>query len=180
MNWEGYTNLFNDIIEGKTEDKNRYNEGQVEYTALNIKRQQRWLKRLKIDDASRDFFKNLPKQHWIIITEPWCGDSAHVCPVLYLISQLNENISFEISIRDSGDLIDSYLTNGGKAIPKLIVRDEQQKDVFTYGPRPSEITKLVPGWKAELSSEDFNKNVQMWYNKDQGQSTIKDIIQLLS
>ena len=32
--------------------------------------------------------------------------------------------------------IESYLTNGSKSIPKLIIRDNDGKDLFVWGPRP--------------------------------------------
>ena len=73
------------------------------------------------------------------VTEPmrWgrlflCGDAAHIVPIIYLMSRLNNNITLRIQLRDSGSEIEKYLTNGTKSIPMLIVRDENNKDLAFY------------------------------------------------
>ena len=76
----------------------------------------------------------------------------------------------------------AYLTNGGKAIPKLIDIDEETGQVIsTFGPRPSEAIKLVDEYKLEHGSltPEFKQNLQIWYNKDKGQATISDLEKLL-
>ena len=51
----------------------------------------------------------------------------------------------------------------------------------TFGPRPILATALVEDYKKEYGAitETLKENLQMWYNKDKGQSTISDLISLL-
>ncbi len=79
--------------------------------------------------------------------------------------------------------MNGYLTNGAKAIPKLIAIDKETgKVVNTFGPRPSEATKLVNDYKEKYGSltPDFKQDLQIWYNKDKGQTTISDLEKLLN
>lgn len=39
--------------------------------------------------------------------------------------------------------MDLHLTNGGRAIPKLIVFDENDNKIFQWGPRPVEAQNLL-------------------------------------
>ncbi len=52
----------------------------------------------------------------------------------------------------------------------------------TFGPRPTVATQMVNTYKAEHGqlSPAFKEELQHWYNKDKGQSTIADLINLLN
>ena len=67
-------------------------------------------------------------------------------------------------------------------VPKLIAIDKETGRVInTFGPRPSEATKLVDEYKLKHGSltPEFKQDLQVWYNKDKGQSTISDLEKLL-
>jgi hypothetical protein len=77
--------------------------------------------------------------------------------------------------------MDLFLTNGGRAIPKLIALDKDNNVINTWGPRPTVATKIVADYKAEHGSLDakFKEDLQVWYNKDKGQSTQEDFVSLI-
>jgi hypothetical protein len=77
-------------------------------------------------------------QWWIVLTEDWCGDSSFLLPVVARIAQESAQIELRILPRDQHlELMDQYLTNGGRSIPKLIAFDAETGDeLFTWGPRP--------------------------------------------
>ena len=78
-----------------------------------------------------------------MITESWCGDSAQNLPVIAKLAQLNSNIDFKIVLRDSNlEFMDLHLTNTSRAIPKLVVFDENNNELFQWGPRPVEAQNL--------------------------------------
>jgi len=89
-----------------------------------------------------------------------------------------------VVLRDENEaLMNQFLTNGGKAIPKLIMIDNTTKDIVdTFGPRPTVATNMVKAYKAEhgMITLEFKEDLQRWYNKDKGQSTIADLVNLLS
>ena len=120
---------------------------------------------------------------FLVITESWCGDGAHVLPVINKVAESNPNIDLKIVFRDEHpELMDNFLTNGSRSIAKLIILDADTLEVInTFGPRPSVATKLVDNYKAEHGSltPEFKEDLQRWYNKDKGQTTLNDLIELL-
>jgi hypothetical protein len=98
---------------------------------------------------------NLPKQDWVVITEDWCLDSAFNLAAIAKLSALNEHISLRIIERDQHlDIMDNYLTNGGRAIPILIVFNEHGDELFHYGPR----SKAAKTFREKLVEQGLNKN----------------------
>ena len=78
--------------------------------------------------------------------------------------------------------MNSFLTNGSKSIPKVIIVNSKNEVIDTWGPRPSIATKMVHNYKELHGSIDaeFKKDLQLWYNKDKGVNIQTDIINLLS
>ena len=184
ISYAEYRKLVEDLVIQNSTTGNENTEDLAEYTKLNDRRMKRWDKTLKISKESEKVFsQNYKNMIWLVLTESWCGDAAHVIPVINKVAELNDNIDFRLVLRDENDdLMNAYLTNGGKAIPKLIAIDEETGRVInTFGPRPSEATKLVDEYKLEHGSLtlEFKQDLQMWYNKDKGQTTISDLEKLL-
>jgi len=125
------------------------------------------------------------KQKWLVISETWCGDSAQCIPVIAKIAELNENIKLEIIFRDEYlDIIDSFLTNGTRSIPKLICTDEESDAVnFIWGPRPKAIQDKVSELKAsnpDITHDELVKNIHLWYAQDKTKSIQSEFIDLLN
>ena len=113
-------------------------------------------------------------QTWLVLTEGWCGDAAQNIPVIHKIAAENPNINFKLVLRDENlELMDAFLTNGGRSIPKLIVLNEEKEVINTWGPRPTTATQMVADYKAKNGSLDaeFKENLQVWYNKNKGENT---------
>lgn len=170
MNWNDYLSSFDPILNGTYKTAPYDKEAYREYAQLNKSRMSRWLKTIKLQPELVSAVMAIDSpQHWLLITEAWCGDAAHSTPIIQLMAALNPNIRLEIVLRDSTDDIESYLTNGGKSIPKLVVRNEKGVDLFVWGPRPASCQKLVVELKSLESTFDVvNAKVQQWYNKDKG------------
>jgi thioredoxin-like negative regulator of GroEL len=76
-------------------------------------------------------------QLWMVLTEPWCGDSAFLLPVIAEAAALSEQVTLRILPRDDNlDIMDQYLTGGSRSIPKLVAFSEDGDELFTWGPRP--------------------------------------------
>ena len=184
INYTQYRQLVKQLVETQSTSGIDKTEALINYTSLNDRRMNRWDKTIKISEDDAIKIKNYKgKLTWVILTESWCGDAAHVIPVLNKISELNPNINLKLVFRDENDaLMTQYLTLGARAIPKLIVFDDNQGEVVgTYGPRPSEATKLVNDYKTKhvKLTPEFKEELQHWYNKNKGQNIVKDIIELL-
>ena len=79
-------------------------------------------------------------------------------------------------------IMDAYLTNGGRSIPKVLILDNKTLEVLAdWGPRPTVATKMVVDYKEIHGAldADFKQSLQLWYNKDKGQSTLQDFLILL-
>lgn len=184
MSYAEYRSLMGELVDTHSTTGIDKSEDMVAYTALNEQRMRRWDKTVKISAEDHaeitDFDGDVT---WLVITESWCGDAAHVVPVINKVAELNDNIKLRLVLRDENDaLMQQFLTNGGKSVPKLIVIDNLSGDVVnTFGPRPEAATKLVADYKAKygMITPEFKEMLQQWYNKNKGQSTIADLIALL-
>ncbi|RZN82296.1 MAG: thioredoxin family protein [Winogradskyella sp.] len=185
MSYSEYKDLVSDLTEKNSTTGPDKTEALANYTMLNNRRMKRWDKTVKVSDEAKSTIENSNrKMTWLVLTESWCGDAAHIMPVINKVVELNDNINYKVVLRDENEtLINEFLTNGGKAIPKLIIIDEETQEVVnTFGPRPSVATQLVNDYKAEHGklTPEFKEDLQRWYNKDKGQSTIEDLVGLLS
>lgn len=166
-------------IELLTEDeKNLY-----EYTKLNLHRSNRIEKTYTVSDELVSILKSInEKQMWMVITENWCGDSAQNLLYIAKIAELNSNISLRIILRDSNlDIMDLYLTNGSRSIPKLVSFNENIEEMFIWGPRPSEAQQLVLQLKSDnLSKEEINQKLHLWYGRDKGKTIENELKVLLN
>lgn len=155
----------------------------INYTKLNQRRMKRWDKTVKLSEDAKTKIENFDKKEtWLVITESWCGDAAHVMPVLNKVAEQNENIDFRVVLRDDNpELMDAFLTNGSRSIPKLIMLDETNSVLNTFGPRPSAATKMVNNYKAANGklTPEFKEDLQLWYNKDKGQTIVSDLLDIL-
>lgn len=184
MSYEAYRILVQNLVaEGKSTGDVQ-TEALSKYSLLNDKRMQRLDKTTKLpEEAIAEIKAYNGNVTWLVLTESWCGDAAQTMPMIHKMAQLNENITLKVVLRDENEaLMNEFLTNGGKSIPKLIAIDNTSKNVIgDWGPRPSKATKMVNDFKAEHGtlSPEFKKDLQVWYNKDKGQNTIEDLLQLV-
>lgn len=171
------------LVEGKSTGDTQ-SEALYKYSLLNDRRMKRLDKTSKISEETEEHLVNLQSpQTWLVITEGWCGDAAQNLPVLNKLADNNESVDLKVVLRDENlELMDKFLTNGGRSIPKLIALDEEKNVLFTWGPRPSIATKMIADYKEENGVVDavIKEELQVWYNKNKGNNVQEDIISLLS
>ena len=184
ISYNDYRTLVSQLVEEQSTTGNEKTEALINYTMLNDRRMKRWDKTVKLSDDAKAKIQNFKnKVTWLVLTESWCGDAAHIMPVINKVAELNDNIDYKVVIRDENDaLMNEFLTNGGRAIPKLIaINNETNEVIDTFGPRPNVATEMVKAYKEEHGklTPEFKEDLQHWYNKDKGQSTIADLLHLL-
>jgi len=183
--YNDYRNFVKELVKNNATTGEDKSDAMVNYTMLNDRRMKRWDKTIKISEDIQDKISEFKEKiTWLVLTESWCGDAAHLMPVMNKIAELNDNIDFKVVLRDENDeLMNQFLTNGSKSIPKLIMINDKTGSVLnSYGPRPNEATKMVNDYKNKFGAltPEFKEDLQRWYNKDKGQSTLKDLTEMLS
>lgn len=154
------------------------------YTKLNDRRMKRWDKLFKIDAAAESVISKFDKKvTWLVLTESWCGDAAAALPVMDKIASISPNVQLRIILRDENpELMNQFLTNGSRSIPKLIaIEDTNQKVIGSWGPRSKNATQLVVEHKAVNGGHilpRFKQDLQVWYNKDKGSSILQELLAL--
>jgi len=184
MDCPHYRELVSDLAKnGKTTGEDQ-SEVMINYTQLNDRRMKRWEKTFKMPEDVIEKLSALKTElEFLVITESWCGDAAASLPVMNKIAESSSKINLKVVLRDENpELIDAFLTNGSRSIPKLIILDRQKDEVIgEWGPRPSIATKMVEYQKrkyGKLTSE-FKQELQVWYNKNKGENILNDILGLL-
>jgi hypothetical protein len=153
------------------------------YTRLNLSRMQRLNKKITIAEELELAVRELQiPQTWFILTEAWCGDAAQNISVIAALALSNPLISVKLLLRDENpEIMDAYLTSGGRSIPKLIAIDEEFNELFTWGPRPAPAQKMLQEYKANpvKSYKEFSEDIQRWYIADKTESIQSELKTLL-
>lgn len=153
------------------------------YIKLNQSRMHRVEKTYTISEEITKQLKSLKhKTYWLVLTEHWCGDASQNLPVFNAIAEASMgNIELKLVYRDQyPDLMDAYLTNGTKSIPKLIQLDKYLNVTGIWGPRPSIAQKLVKELKSDPATAlNYGDQLHLWYAKDKQQTLETEISKLL-
>jgi hypothetical protein len=172
--YEEYLALTDELVAAGRTSGEKQTPELVEYTRLNQYRMRRLDKTIRLDlDLQQLAFQIETPQTWYVLTEAWCGDAAQNLPVLAKVAGLNPHITLTLLLRDEHpEIMDAYLTNGGRSIPKLIALNESKQELFTWGPRPQPLQELVLAYKANPD----RPYIQRWYNTDRTQTIQRELV----
>lgn len=168
---------------GKTTGPNQ-SEMLTNYTRLNVQRMERLDKKTELLPELQAALDKLQQNYaWVVLTEGWCGDAAQIVPVLEKLAQASRGhlTSYYLLRDEHPDLMDRYLTNGGRSIPKLIIlHADTLTEVAQWGPRPSPAQDLFLEMKAQgIGFEEFAEKLHGWYAKDRTQHTQQELLALV-
>jgi thiol-disulfide isomerase/thioredoxin len=184
MTYLEYRELVKHLAQQNTGTGHVKTEELVNYIVLNNSRMKRWDKTLKVPQEVEKKLKSINQDFlWLVIAESWCGDAAHVLPVLNKLAELNNHIDLKVVLRDQNpELMNAFLTNGTRSIPKLIMIDKKtDKVIHGFGPRPSEATAFINRFKSKYGdlTPEFKEDLQHWYNTNKGLNIMEDIVKAL-
>lgn len=182
--YQEYRNFVTNLAKENKTTGHEQREDLIHYTQLNEARLHRLDKTLQVIDEVKTVLQNLTKKFtWLVISESWCGDAAQILPVINKMAEVSDRIDLRIVLRDDHeDLMNLFLTNGTKSIPKLIIIDKATNEVVNdFGPRPQGAKQLILDYKAThgIVDETAKIELQKWYLQDKGISTQKEIVTLL-
>ncbi|MGM9479187.1 thioredoxin family protein [Pedobacter sp. GSP4] len=171
------------LLEGKTTGPD-HSEAMLHYSKMNVQRMNRVDKTANLTEELSAVIGNLKGNYkFLVITEGWCGDAAQIIPIFNKIATTSlGKIDLKFVLRDQNiPLIDAHLTNGGRAIPVLIVLNEAADQVLaTWAPRPQVLQALLKEWKKEIPDAlVVAEKLHGWYAKDKTQTTQAELTALL-
>jgi len=184
FSYQEYRDFVTDLAKEDKTTGHEQREDLIHYTQLNEARLHRLDKTIQVDDEVKTVLQNLSKEYtWLVISESWCGDAAQILPVINKMAEVSDKMDLRIVLRDDNeDLMNLFLTNGTKSIPKLIIIDKATNEVVNdFGPRPKGAKQLILDYKAAhgIVDETAKIELQKWYLQDKGISTQKEIMELL-
>lgn len=153
----------------------------VDYTRQNVERMNKAEALLSIPS---NLAEQVTKQYqFLLISEAWCGDASYTVPVIAALSKALPATDLSIILRDEHlEIMDRFLTNGGRSIAKLIIIDPTTHKVLAdWGPRPSEAQKIVDDMKKmpDFNQKEMALELFKWYEADKGKSTLNEILEVL-
>ncbi|HZH68792.1 MAG TPA: thioredoxin family protein [Chitinophagales bacterium] len=184
FSWDDYKEMIQSLLdEGKTTGEVQ-SEEMYHYGKMNWQRSKRIEKTFKVDEPLDELLRSDAVQPMkvIVITEGWCGDAAQSGPVMAELARLYpDKIEIKVILRDTDTaLIDQFLTNGGRSIPKFIFLDRDFKLLGDWGPRPQEVQALYMKMREqELPYSEISEEVQKWYAKDKTHSVQQELADLI-
>ncbi|MCB0736504.1 MAG: thioredoxin family protein [Bacteroidetes bacterium] len=178
MNYSTYKKLVeHQAKNGLTSGPNQTDD-YINYTKLNYQRMKRAEKTypVSIDAIETDLI------YWLIVTETWCGDAAQAIPVIEKLAALFKAKTKYLLRDENLDVIDQFLTNGNRSIPKLILMTKEFEAKASWGPSPAAAKALQLDYKnGKYASKDaYKRDLQAYYNENKGADTIGEIVPLLA
>nr|WP_199158897.1 thioredoxin family protein [Pedobacter sp. ASV2] len=176
MDYSTYRQLVDQLLaEGHTTGPDS-SEAMLHYSKMNVQRMNRVDKTATLNEDLQHVISSLKgKYKLLVITEGWCGDAAQIIPIFNKVAlAAPDKFELKFVLRDKNlPLIDAHLTNGGRAIPVVLVLDENGEEVLVkWGPRPQILQALLADWKKESSDMMvIAEKLHGWYAKDKTQTT---------
>lgn len=155
----------------------------LEFTKLNLHRTGRIDRTYKMSGELASLIAGINEpQLWVVLTEPWCGDSAQCLPQIAIMARANPLITLRLVLRDENlDIMDELLTDGKRAIPRLIALDQAGEVIFQWGPRPAAAQVVFDQAKAEgLEKPDLLERLHLFYGRDRSKALEQEFIALLT
>lgn len=177
MSYQAYRDLVDRLLAEKkvTGDFMDNNDDILHYTKMNVTRMKRGDKTFALNDDLRAALEKISEPTiWLVITEGWCGDAGQIIPSFVKMAEANPHITVKFILRDEHPAImDGYLTNGGRSIPKLIaLKASDLSEYGNWGPRPAPAQEMTMAYKKndDLDYKTYANQLHSWYAKDKYQT----------
>lgn len=179
-----YRKIVTDLLKDGKSSGNEQSKDLLNYSQLNETRMNRLDKTMQLTDEVKKELHNIKREYiWLLICEGWCGDVAQVLPIINKMAEEAGKIELKIVFRDENDdVMKHFLTNGRRAIPKLIIVDRETGGVMgNWGDRPKGAKETIESYKAKhgVVDQKGKEQLQMWYLNDKGVSTQNEIVNLM-
>lgn len=148
-----------------------------------------------LDAEDREFFESLNYRddlRIMILAADWCGDVVRSVPVIFRTLEVTGLETEVLILEEHQDVMDHFLTMGGRSVPVVIVADSGGVVLGHWGPRPAHVQELMVAFKQanpDREAADYQEKIavvrqQMAAKYEEGDgvnaSVVKELRQLLS
>lgn len=185
--YAGYRAHLTDLLaDGKTTGPNQ-TEAYLAAAAINQSRMDRLDRKARFLPELEAALAELPRPYTLLaLTEGWCGDAAQILPLFNHLAEASDRLTLRLALRDEHpELIDRFLTDGGRGIPEILFLDPNTKAVVAdYGPRPAPAQEMALKFKYRRGSytdyDEYNKALHTWYARDKTKTVQKEVVKLIN
>lgn len=140
----------------------------VEGMTKNQEAFQKWTEAFSwANEADREFFSSLAHRddlRCLILAAEWCGDVVRNLPVVLHALKETEMPVEILVMEDHLDLMDEFLTMGGRAIPVVIFADTGGHVLAKWGPRPKHVQAVMTAFKQQnpdRNASDYDEKIKV-------------------
>src|SRR5690606_5382368 len=162
-----YRSHIDELLKEEKTTGDNHSPAMINYTRINVQRMNRWDKTVVINAELQEKVEQITTpQIWLVLTEAWCGDAAQIIPFFVKLVSHSPLIELRFILRDENtEVMDAYLTNGGRSIPKLVaLKKDDFEELFTWGPRPQVLQQKYLAYREDskgVSQEEFIKSIHL-------------------
>lgn len=103
-------------------------------------------------EEDRAFFEGLQGKsnlRVLILAADWCGDVVRSVPVVFQALEASGLTAEVFILEQHQDLMEHFLTNGGRSVPIIIFADDRGQVLGQWGPRPEHVQALMIEFKRQ-------------------------------
>ena len=104
------------------------------------------------NDGDREFFENLKSRddlRVLILAADWCGDVVRNVPVVFRALETAGIPTEVLILEENFDVMDQFLTMGGRSVPVVIFTDAEGHVLGKWGPRPAHVQQIMVRFKQQ-------------------------------
>jgi len=170
-------------------EKGLTDEEYVSLLGKNRALHQQHYKKFEIPEEKAKEIKQMKPLKILVLTEPWCGDSIAIFPVVRKIAEFNDTWTIKVVLRDQNpELMDQFLTRGGRTVPIFLFLSNGEDDdcslVFRWGPRPKAAQEIFETHRQQIKNGKIKKievikKIRNFYARDQGKAILTELLSIL-
>ncbi|WP_055105217.1 thioredoxin family protein [Paenibacillus ihumii] len=105
-----------------------------------------------VSEEDRQFFEGLRSRNdlrVLVLAADWCGDVIRSVPVIFRALEAAGVVTEVLIVEQHQDVMDHFLTMGGRAVPIVIVVNTDGQVLGHWGPRPADVQEFMIRFKQE-------------------------------
>lgn len=186
LSYPDYRQLLRDLLaEGKTTGPNQ-TATYLDAAVINQSRMDRLDRKARFLPEMEAAIAAIDRPLLLLtITEGWCGDAAQIVPLINHMAEASPHVEHRLILRDEHlELMDHFLTDGGRGIPKTLFLDPVAHAFLgDYGPRPAPAQAMAMDYKYQRGEytdyDEYNKALHTWYARDKTKTLQAELVDLL-